>query len=233
MHFLVGTSGYSIPKWKGKFYPEKLPAKQMLSYYGQQLPAVEINSSFYRMPKASTLELWVKEVPGTFRFAIKAPQTITHRKRLNNVEVETKELLRITSVLKRRRGPLLFQLPPNFKKDLPRLKAFIRLIGRRTRAAFEFRHESWFDDEVFDCLRTHSCALCIADADELPAPGLVATAGWGYVRLRREGYSDRLLRQWINKIKSQAWNEAYVFFKHEDTGIGPKLAARFLELAAR
>jgi uncharacterized protein YecE (DUF72 family) len=233
LHFFVGTSGYSYREWKGSFYPEKLPQKEMLSYYAQRFAAVEVNSSFRRMPEASVLKSWTEQVPNSFRFALKAPQAITHFKRLKNVRAATRELLRTASVLKARQGPLLFQLPPNFKKDLPRLKAFLRLIGRRTRAAFEFRHESWFDDEVFDCLRTNSCALCIADMDESPSANVISTAGWGYLRLRRERYTARSLRQWIERIMSQPWNEVYVFFKHEDTGTGPKLAARFLELAGR
>ncbi len=233
MHFFVGTSGYSYKEWKGSFYPEKLPQKEMLSYYAQRFAAVEVNSSFRRMPEAGVLKAWAQQVPDTFRFVLKAPQTITHFKRLKDVKVETRDLLGTASVLKDRRGPLLFQLPPNFKKDLPRLKSFLRLIGRRTRAAFEFRHESWFDEEVFECLRENSCALCTADSEDSPWTDVVGTAGWGYVRLRRERYTAKRLRQWIESIQSQPWNEAYVFFKHEDTGTGPKLAAQFLKLAGQ
>jgi uncharacterized protein YecE (DUF72 family) len=134
-------------------------------------------------------------------------------------------------VLKARRGPVLFGVPGNFKKDLPRLRAFLGLIPKKVQAAFEFRHESWFDDEVFDCLRAGHCALCVADAEDLPRVRLVATTNWGYVRLRREQYTPKALAEWIEKLQSQPWREAYVFFKHEDTGTGPKLAARFLELA--
>jgi uncharacterized protein YecE (DUF72 family) len=232
MRFFIGTSGYSYPAWKGSFYPKKLPRKEMLSYYSQRFSTVEINSSFYQMPKASALKAWAWQVPNGFRFALKAPQIITHRKRLKSAARETKSLLRAASALNGRQGPLLFQLPPNFKKDLPRLEAFFDLIGDETRIAFEFRHVSWFDDEVFDCLRSNSCALCVADTDDSPCSVLTSTAGWGYVRLRRERYTDRRLRAWIKSLKSQQWNEAYVFFKHEETGTGPKFAARFLELAA-
>jgi uncharacterized protein YecE (DUF72 family) len=231
MRFFVGTSGYSYKEWKGSFYPEKLPQKEMLSYYAQQFSTVEINSTFYRMPKANDLEKWAQQVPDTFRFVLKAPQMITHRKRLKNAEDETKDFLRTASSLKGRRAPLLFQLPPNFKKDLARLEAFLGLIGDGTAVAFEFRHESWFDDDVFDCLRAKSCALCFADVDDFPCADLVSTAGWGYVRLRCEGYTDKCLGEWIERMRSQSWNEAYVFFKHEDTGTGPRLAARFLELS--
>jgi uncharacterized protein YecE (DUF72 family) len=231
MQFFVGTSGYSYKEWKGTFYPEKLPADEMLSYYAQRFSTVEINNTFYRMPNASVVESWAGQVPESFRFVLKARQTITHHKRLKDAQSDTDHFLRIASALKGRQGPLLFQLPGNFKKDLPRLQDFLGFLGDETPSAFEFRHESWFDDEVFDCLRKHSCALCVADADELPHTELVSTAGWGYVRLRREGYTDEQLGQWLERIKSKNWSEAYVFFKHEDSGIGPKLAARFVELA--
>lgn len=231
MKFFVGTSGYSYKEWKGTFYPEKLPAKEMLSYYGQRFSTVEMNNTFYKMPKVSDVENWARQVPDSFRFVLKAPQTITHRKRLRNVEEETDHFCRAAAVLAGRQGPLLFQLPPNLKKDLPRLEAFLHFLSGRAPAVFEFRHESWLDDDVFDCLRASSCALCVADADDLPAADLINTVGWGYVRLRREAYTDKSLGEWIKRIKSQGWDEAYVFFRHEDTGTGPKFAARFLELA--
>ncbi|MBI2826150.1 MAG: DUF72 domain-containing protein [Planctomycetia bacterium] len=231
MRFFVGTSGYSYKEWKGSFYPEKLPQNQMLSYYGQRFSTVEINNTFYRMPKASVLESWAGQVPEGFRFVLKASQRITHHRRLKDAVDETDYLLRTARVLERRLGPLLFQLPPDFKKDLPRLEAFLGLIDVETQAAFEFRHESWFDDEVFDCLRKNSCALCIGDVDDTPSSDLVKTAGFGYVRLRREAYNDQDLGEWIKRLRSEGWDEAYVFFKHEDAGAGPKLAARFLELA--
>ena len=231
MRFFIGTSGYSYKEWKGNFYPEKLPQKEMLGYYAQRFSTVEINNTFYRMPKASVLESWAGQVPDLFRFVLKAPQVITHRKRLKGVEQEMDYLLRTASALKQRQGPLLVQLPPNFKKDLPRLEAFLGLMGEGALAAFEFRHESWFDDEVFDSLRKKSCALCVADMDDARAADLVSTAGWGYVRLRREDYTDEQLGEWIKRLRSQTWNEAYVFFKHEDAGTGTKFAARFLELA--
>lgn len=164
---------------------------------------------------------------------LKAPQGITHFKRLNGVESETADFLRLAAALKKRKGPLLFQLPPNFKKAVPRLAAFLKQIDRKARVAFEFRNKSWLDEGVFECLRKHSCCLCIADAEDLPAVKLVRTADWGYIRLRREGYDDRSLCRWIKIIKHQNWSDAYVFFRHEETGQGPRLAARFLELAAR
>jgi uncharacterized protein YecE (DUF72 family) len=231
MQFFVGTSGYSYKEWKGNFYPEKLPQKQMLNYYAERFSTVEINNTFYRMPKASVLESWAQQVPDGFRFVLKAPQKITHFKRLKDVEEETDYFLSAAAALKERKGPLLFQLPPNMKKDLPRLEAFLDLIDDQTRVAFEFRHETWFDDEVFACLRANSCALCLADTDDAPSPNLVPTADWGYLRLRREAYTDAELSKWIERLGSQAWHEAYVFFKHEDAGAGPKFAAKFLSLA--
>jgi uncharacterized protein YecE (DUF72 family) len=232
MRFYVGTSGYSYKEWKGSFYPEKLPQREMLGYYAERFSTVEVNNSFYRMPDAGVLKSWAREVPAEFQFALKAPQTITHFKRLKNAQAATREFLRVVSVLKRRRGPLLFQLPPNFKKDLPRLEAFLRLLRKQTSVAFEFRHASWFDNEVFDCLRANSCALCVADSDDLPSAELVSTADWGYVRLRRKRYTRKQLAKWIERIRALRWEDAYVFFKHEDSGAGPRFASRFLELAA-
>lgn len=233
MYFFVGTSGYSYKEWKGTFYPQKIAPDEMLRYYAQRFSTVEINNTFYRMPKAGVLESWAQQVPDAFRFVLKASQKITHIKRLKGAEDEMDYLLRTASVLNNRKGPLLFQLPPNLKKDVPRLSEFLKLLDEGTRAAFEFRHASWLDDEVFERLRSHSCALCVADREDLPETDLVSTADWGYVRLRREGYDDAALRRWIKRLQDQSWNEAYVFFKHEDAGIGPKLAARFLELAAK
>jgi uncharacterized protein YecE (DUF72 family) len=232
MQFFVGTSGYSYKEWKGSFYPEKLPAKEMLSFYAQQFSTVEINNTFYRMPAPSVLESWATQVPENFKFVLKAPQAITHFKRLKDVEDPTDRFLQVSSVLKGRLGPLLFQLPPNFKKDLPRLAGFLDLIPTGTAVALEFRHESWFDDEVYARMRTKSCALCVADSEDLPSPALADTAPWGMLRLRRESYSNKQLGDWIEKAKSQNWETAYVFFKHEDSGTAPKFATRFVELVS-
>jgi uncharacterized protein YecE (DUF72 family) len=231
MRFFVGTSGYSFKEWKGHFYPEKLPQKAMLGYYANRFTSVEINNTFHKFPTESIVNSWAEQVPKSFRFVLKARQIITHFRRLQNAERYTDDFIRIASVLKERQGPILFQLPPNFKKDIPRLDAFLSYIGGRVKSAFEFRHESWFDDEVFNSLRAHEAAMCIADADDLPTAHVVRTASWGYVRLREEGYTDKNLRDWIEEIRSQNFDEAYVFFKQEDAGAGPKLAARFAELA--
>lgn len=231
MRFIVGTSGYSYKEWKGIFYPEKLPQKEMLSYYAQRFSTVEVNYSFRQLPSVATVESWVQQVPDSFRFVLKARQIITHFKRLQNTEKETDDFLRVASLLGKRQGPILFQLPSNFKRDVARLDAFLKHLGGRAKSAFEFRHESWFDDEVFACLRAHSSVLCVADAEDLPGADLVHTANWGYVRLREQGYSEKNLNEWIQRIRSQGWDEAYVFFKHEDSAAGPNLATRFLELA--
>jgi uncharacterized protein YecE (DUF72 family) len=233
MKLHVGTSGYSYKEWKGNFYPEDLPAKEMLSYYSRRLPAVEINNTFYRLPQPGMIENWKTQVPARFRFSIKATQRITHIKRLNNVADETKYLLETAALLEERLGVVLFQLPPNMKKDSERLKAFLDLLPADTRTAFEFRHESWFDDEVFTLLRAKDCALVVSDTDEKPLTEIVGTAKWGYLRLRRSTYEENDLVQWLQRVREQKWKDAFIFFKHEDEGTGPKLAARFLELACQ
>jgi uncharacterized protein YecE (DUF72 family) len=231
MQFFVGTSGYSYKEWKGSFYPEKLPQKDMLKYYGERLSTVEINNTFYRMPKASVLESWAAQVPADFSFVLKASQRITHIKRLKEVDGDTDYLLSTAGVLERRLGAVLFQLPPNFKQDLARLTAFLDLLPAQPRFAFEFRHATWFDEEVYAALRNKSCAVCLADVDDAPEPGLVSTAPFGYVRLRRANYTPAELSRWLGKLKSQNWDAAYVFFKHEDAGTGPLLAQQFRDLA--
>ncbi len=233
MKLSVGTSGYSYKEWKGSFYPETLPAGDMLRFYAERLPAVEINNTFYRLPKESVLTAWAEQVPGDFRFVLKASQRITHIKRLKEADDETAYLLRTAGVLGDRLGAILFQLPPHLRKDLPRLERFLDLVAGHTRAAFEFRHPSWFDDDVFTSLRDHACALCIADAADAPEPEIVGTAAWGYLRLRRPNYGDGDLEAWVQRVRSQPWEEAFVFFKHEDEGAGPKLAQSFLRLAGR
>ena len=231
MNFFVGTSGYSYKEWKGGFYPEKLPAKKMLGYYAQKFSTVEINSTFRRFPTASTIESWAEQVPNSFRFALKARQTITHFRRLQNAESQSDDFVNLALLLKGRQGPLLFQLPPNFKKDVQRLDAFLAYLNGRSAAVFEFRHASWFDEEVYDCLRARACAMCTSDEEDSLVPHLVNTGSFGYLRLRAESFSDTELSTWIEKLRSQNWSEAYVFFKHEDVSSGPRLAARFGELA--
>ena len=232
MDLYVGTSGYSYKEWKGTFYPEDLPDKQMLRFYGERFRSVEINNTFYRMPKASVLEAWANEVPADFMFVLKASQRITHHQRLKDADDSVSYLLEVAGALKERLGPLLFQLPPYLKKDAPRLREFLALLPSDRRAAFEFRHQSWFDDEVFGLLRDHRAVLCIAEAEnELEIP-FVSTADWGYLRLRRPDYGDAELKAWAKRVQEQKWREAFIFFKHEEEGKGPEMAKRFLKLAA-
>jgi uncharacterized protein YecE (DUF72 family) len=225
----VGTSGYSYAAWKGNFYPEKMAAKDMLSYYAGRFSTVEINNTFYRMPKEELLNGWAAQVPESFTFVIKAPQRISHIHRLNDCGDLLTYLFHVTATLGARLGPILFQLPPNFRKDVPRLRGFFAEMPERRRVAFEFRHASWFDDETFAALRENGAALCVADTGEEPVAPLQATTDWGYLRLRREDFSDDDLRTWAQKIHEQPWGDAFVFMKHEEEGRGPKLAARLIE----
>jgi uncharacterized protein YecE (DUF72 family) len=231
MNFYVGTSGYSYPEWKGAFYPPKWPAKQMLAYYSKHFRTVEVNYTFKRLPTIATLQTWAGAVPADFRFVLKAPEQITHRKRLRDVDELLADFLDIAARLKTRLGPLLFQLPPNFKKDASRLRTFLQLLPSRRRVAFEFRHSSWFDDDIFKLLRDQRVALCIADAEDLQVP-FVATAAWGFLRLRRPDYDDATLKKWLKQMRKQDWRDAFVFFKHEDEGKGPRFAQRFLTWTA-
>ena len=231
MTLYVGTSGYSYKEWKGSFYPEKIPAKDMLRYYSERLSTVEINATFYRMPQPSMLENWKEQVPGPFRFALKASQRITHFKRLKETDEETKYFLETAAVLGDQLGVVLFQMPPNMKKDLPRLETFLRLLPPTTPAAFEFRHPTWFDDDVLDLLRSQNRPLVVSDTDDLPTTHIDKTADWGYLRLRRVNYSEENLVEWAARIRDQHWKETFLFFKHEDAGTGPRLAAQFLKIA--
>jgi len=227
----VGTSGYSYKEWKGRFYPDHISPKEMLSFYSRHFDTVEINNTFYRMPKQDLLLGWAEQVPHGFTFALKAPQVITHIKRLKGIEADAAYLMETVAALGEKLGPVLFQLPGNFAKDAGRLKALLDLIPRAV-VAFEFRHPSWFTDGIFDLLRERGCALCVSDA-EPPAlpPEVINTAPWGYLRLRRQGYADTDLDQWRATIAAERWDEAYVFFKHEDEAAGPALADRFRALA--
>jgi len=230
MTFHIGTSGYSYKEWKGKFYPKNLSADQMLPFYAERFDAVEINNTFYRMPKAEVLKAWVAQVPVNFTFALKSPQRITHFQRLRDAGKSVAEFVKVTGVLKEKLGPVLFGLPPNFKKDLPRLREFLKVLPKSIRAAFEFRHESWMDEEVFDVLRQRRVALCMAEAEDGIKVPLIETADWGYLRLRMIKYSDAELKRWIKQIRRKKWKEVFVFFKHEEKATGPKFARRFLEL---
>lgn len=226
MQTWVGTSGFSYPAWRGSFYPEKMPTAKMLPYYAERLSTVEINNTFYRMPKAEVLAGWAASTPAAFRFAPKAPQQITHRQKLAGSAETVGYLLRTLAAFGDKLGAILFQLPPFLRKDVPRLQAFLSLLPDGTPAAFEFRHASWFDDEVYETLRSRKAALCIADAEELSTP-FVATASWGYLRLRRQDYDEAALATWASRVAASPWTSAFVFFKHEDAGRGPRLAELF------
>jgi uncharacterized protein YecE (DUF72 family) len=229
MDLRAGTSGYAYKEWKGSFYPDDLPSAGMLEYYASQFRGVEINNTFYRMPTEKVLRQWAAQVPPEFRFVLKASQRITHHRRLRGAEESLTYLLDVSRTLGEQLGALLFQLPPNFKKDLPRLTEFLDLLPEDVHTAFEFRHSSWFEDDVYEALRSHGAALCIAHT-EGDAPR-VPTASFGYLRLRGEGYDDADLGEWAHWITAQEWSQAFVFFKHEEGGAGPALARRFLEIA--
>jgi uncharacterized protein YecE (DUF72 family) len=216
---LAGASGYSFKEWKGDFYPKDIKADAMLAHYVARLPTVEINNTFYRMPKTSVLENWAATAPAGFRFAIKASRRITHMSRLR---AETSQeslgyLYTNLAALGDKRGPVLFQLPPFFKKDLPRLTEFLALLPKDHRAAFEFRNESWFEDDVYAALKSAGAALCLSEREDNAPPPLVETAPWGYVRLRLEEYSDDALRTWAERLAATGWGEIYAYFMHEPT----------------
>jgi len=231
MKIHVGTSGYGYDEWKGKFYPEKISPREMLRFYSERLGAVEINNTFYRMPAESVLASWAEQVHRDFVFAIKAPQVITHLKQLRNVGEEIEYLFKTLSVLERKLGPVLFQLPKNFHSDRPALEDFLDLISGKMSCAFEFRSPSWLDAEILALLRDKGCSLCTADTDDNPANEIISTGPWGYLRLRRADYTNADLSQWMEKILSQKWERAFVFFKHEGDAKGPEMAMRFRELA--
>jgi uncharacterized protein YecE (DUF72 family) len=235
MDIRVGTSGWAYKQWKGSFYPADLPAEEMLRYYAERLPAVEINNSFYRIPKEKVLMDWAAQVPAEFRFVLKASRRITHVNRLTDGDGSLAYFLRTVNALGPRLGPTLFQCPPSLRKDLGRLSEFLALVPRTWPSAMEFRHESWFTDEVYQALRDHDVALVAVEEDEGETSPLVATASWGYLRLRRTTYSPADLSAWAERLRGRPWREAYVFFKHEEDGpvtpgSGPDAAVSFQAL---
>ncbi|OGR78163.1 MAG: hypothetical protein A2X32_02040 [Elusimicrobia bacterium GWC2_64_44] len=229
MKIYAGTSGFGYKEWKGKFYPEKISPGKMLEFYSARLPAVEINNTFYRMPRWEVAEAWAAEVPPGFRFTVKAPQTITHIKRLHGVGEETRYLLGALGGLGARLGAVLFQFPATFKFDLPLLKAFLRQLPAKTPCAFDFRSPTWLNQETFGLLGEKGFCLAQEDTDESPLRELISTAPWGYLRLRRADYALSDLEAWSRKVEEQGWEKAFVFFKHEDdaAAVGPALAERF------
>jgi len=216
---LAGASGYSFKEWKGDFYPDSIKPEEMLRYYVERLPTVEINNTFYRMPQPSVLENWAAAAPEEFRFAIKASRRITHMARIkpDSAGESLAYLYRTLDALGDKRGPVLFQLPPNLKKDLPRLTGFLALLPENHGAAFEFREDSWFDDEVYEALRQAGAALCLSEREDSTPPPMVETAPWGYVRLRLESYSEDELRAWATRLEATSWQRIHAYFMHEPT----------------
>jgi len=234
MKLHAGTSGFAFKEWKGSFYPSDLKDDGMLGFYASRFPTVEINNTFYRLPKEGVLQSWAAQVPEPFTFAIKASQRITHFARLKPECASAVEfLLKNTSSLASRLGPILFQLPPNLKKDTDRLRSFIDTLPSDRRYTIEFRHESWFEDDVFAALRERDIPLCITEQPEFAAP-VVSTASWGYVRLHRFDYDGPMLAEWAAKLAAQPWSEAYVFFKHDEgIGSGPPAVGAFVTAFGR
>jgi len=228
---LAGASGYSFKEWKGDFYPADIKPEAMLSWYAARLPTVEINNTFYQMPKVPVLENWAGATPEAFRFAIKASRRITHMARLkaDSAADSVAFLYKNLAALGAKRGPVLFQLPPFMKKDLPRLGEFVKLLPPGHGAAFEFRNDSWFDDEVYALLKSAGASLCLSEREDNAPPPLVETAPWGYVRLRLESYSSEDLRRWAERLSATSWQEIYVYFMHEPTA--PAYARTLLSFA--
>jgi len=229
----AGTSGFAFKEWKGSFYPADLKDDRMLGFYAGKFPAVEINNTFYRLPKQDVLQSWASQVAAPFTFAIKASQRITHFARLKpEAQSAVEFLLKNTELLGDRLGPILFQLPPNMKKDVPRLKAFIDMLPADRRYTIEFRHETWFDDETYDVLRARDIPLCIIEQPDFASP-VVSTASWGYLRLHRFDYDGPMHAVWAKTIADQAWSDAYVFFKHDEgVGSGPPAVDAFIQIAS-
>ena len=226
----VGTSGYNYEAWRGSFYPEDLSSKKMLAYYAERFSTVEINYSFYRKPTPKILEGWSAQVPPSFRFALKAWQRITHQKRLREADEFVDAFAEVARTLGAQLAPVLYQLPPNLKADVPLLREFLLRLPKDIPAAFEFRHESWFDDATYTALRDNRAALCIAESEELSTPA-IATAPYGYFRLRRLDYDAAALRKWAETVRGLGFTgEVYVYFKHEDEARGPAFARDFLPL---
>ena len=227
----AGTSGYSYKEWKGNFYPEKTPNSEMLSHYARKLPTVEINNTFYRMPNKSILQRWSEQTPPSFRFSVKASRRISHSKRLKDVEQEIGYLFETLDSLGDKLGVVLFQLPPFFKRDASLLSLFVTNLPKGIPIAMEFRHPSWRDDGVSQCLANADIAWCVSDKEGEDAAELFSTASWGYLRLRRPNYTKPQLQSWLKKIHAQNWNTAYVYFKHEAEGAGPRMAQELLGIS--
>jgi uncharacterized protein YecE (DUF72 family) len=233
MNIWIGTSGFQYAEWKGNFYPEDLPAAKMLPYYAERLNTTEINYTFHRIPAAKTIDNWNKLTPINFRFALKAPQKITHWAKLRDCGDTMRYFFDVASGLGEKLGPILFQLPPNFKKDTFLLADFVNCFPTGMRAAFEFRHESWFGDDVWEIFKSCNVALCIAETEDFATPK-IATADYGYLRLRRADHAEDDVTRWAEFVRkeSERWSDTFIYFKHEEGGIGPKLAKQMMEILA-
>lgn len=233
MNTWIGTSGYQYPQWKGSFYPEDLSTAKMLGYYAARFPTTESNYSFRHMPSEKTIANWARSTPPEFRFSLKAPQRITHFARLRDCSETVEAFYRIVAGLGEKLGAVLFQLPPTLQKDAALLRDFVKALSPAVRAAFEFRHVSWFDEGIYGILRERNAALCLAEDDELATPPVV-TANFGYLRLRRADYRPAALKRWAAMVREQAgWSDAFIYFKHEETGTGPKFGAKMQKLLKR
>jgi uncharacterized protein YecE (DUF72 family) len=231
MNYWIGTSGFRYAEWKGTFYPEDLPASKMLAFYSECFTTTEVNYTFRRIPSPKTIQNWWAGTPERFKFSLKAPQKVTHFAKLKNCGDTMRYFCQVICDLEAKLGPVLFQLPPNFKKDTEVLAAFLDDVPAGLRAAFEFRHPSWFDEEVFALLNAKNIALCINESADVSAP-VVATADYGYLRLRREDYTEADMQRWANAImeKKSVWLDVFVYLKHEESGMGPRLAKQLMEL---
>ncbi len=229
MNYWIGTSGFQYAEWKGIFYPEDLPTSKMLPYFAERLSTTEINYTFHRIPSAKTIEGWWKATPENFRFSLKAPQKVTHWAKLRNCGDTLRFFHQVVCDLEKKLGVILFQLPPTLKKDAVLLRDFLADLPEGMRCAFEFRDASWFDDEIYQLLKSKNIALCIADSEKLSTPN-IATADYGYLRLRRVDYQETDVVRWTEAIKARGneWSEAFIYFKHEESGIGPKLAQQMI-----
>jgi uncharacterized protein YecE (DUF72 family) len=230
MTIWVGTSGYNYPEWRGSFYPEKFSTAKMLAYYAERLDTVEINYTFYRTPDAKVMTQWAATVPERFKFTLKAPKRITHIARLKNCAEPLGFFIKSAAALGPKLGVLFFQLPPYLKKDLGVLDEFLEALPSGTQASFEFRHRSWFSDDVYERLKASKLALCVADSEKLSTP-VVITAEYAYFRLRDEGYTPRDIDDWADAIltSTKSCREVFVYFKHEESGKGPEFARILLD----
>lgn len=230
MAIWVGTSGYNYPEWRGSFYPQKLATTKMLSFYAERLATVEINYTFYRSPTPAVLAGWSRQTPDRFRFTLKAPKRITHDSRLRDCAEALHRFVETAKTAGPKLGMLLFQLPPFFRKDLAALDAFLEVLPSGVGAAFEFRHGSWFAEEVFARLAARNLTLCVADSERLSTP-VEITADQGYFRLRDEGYTPQDIERWARTIeeKTARCREVFVYFKHEEAGKGPQFARVLLD----